>query len=216
MIKCPVCYQDVHINEWKLHIKQTHFGGENILIEKCIMGSCLNRNTKNARGIKLNRYYYHLKQHHGLIITRKRPSRTGQLNYPNNTNEINDDDLIFTTANNEVELDGDFNADSEEVESVIPEIDFLSIYDYDPKKLLATIFVKHKCNSSLIQDIENIIKIILMQSKDKVSSFVETNLLSKISPSEEDIKYVDLDPDERISGFTTNDPALIEDEIKQI
>uniref|UniRef100_A0A0K0FZQ2 Uncharacterized protein n=1 Tax=Strongyloides venezuelensis TaxID=75913 RepID=A0A0K0FZQ2_STRVS len=55
-----------------------------------------------------------------------------------------------------------------------------------------------------------------MQSKDKVSSFVETNLLGKISPSEEDIIYVDLDPDERISGFTTNDPALIEDEIKQI
>uniref|UniRef100_A0A0K0FZQ1 Uncharacterized protein n=1 Tax=Strongyloides venezuelensis TaxID=75913 RepID=A0A0K0FZQ1_STRVS len=67
---------------------------------------------------------------------------TGQLNYPNNTNEINDNDLISTTANNEVELDGDFNIDSEEVESVIPEIDFLSINDYDPEKLLATIFIK--------------------------------------------------------------------------
>ncbi|CEF61378.1 Hypothetical protein SRAE_0000050400 [Strongyloides ratti] len=216
MIKCPVCFCDVHINEWKLHIKKAHFGDENILIGKCLMGSCLNKDTKNARGMKLNRYFYHLEQYHGLIITRKRPFRTNQLNYSNNTNEIDDNNLISTADNNEDEFDGDFNIDNEEIESVIPEIDFLSINDYDPEKLLANIFIKHKCNSSLMQDIENVIKIIIMQSRDKVSSFVETNLLNKISPSKEDIKYVDLDPDEKISGFTTNDPILIEDEIKQI
>ncbi|CEF61548.1 Reverse transcriptase domain-containing protein [Strongyloides ratti] len=149
MIKCLVCFCDVHINEWKLHIKQPHFGDENILIGKCRMGNCLNRNTKITRGMKLNRYYYHLEQYHGLNITRKKPFRTNQLNYSINTNEIDDNNLISTAANKEDEFDDDFNIDNKKID-------------------------------------------------------------------EEDIKYVDIDPDKKISEFTTNNFALIEDEIKQI
>uniref|UniRef100_A0A0K0EAC1 ATPase_AAA_core domain-containing protein n=1 Tax=Strongyloides stercoralis TaxID=6248 RepID=A0A0K0EAC1_STRER len=56
----------------------------------------------------------------------------------------------------------------------------------------------------------------MLQSKDKVLSFAETNLLKKINLSKEDIKYVDLDSDERVSRFITSDPVLIDDEIKKI